>query len=147
MITVRDLLAIKGKDVWAVKPGAGMLEALQLMADKNVGALLVQEGDRVVGIISERDFARGIASSGGFETDAPVSEFMTEEIYTVPLDMSIDKCMQMMTQLHIRHLPVIDEGRVAGIISIGDVVKGVISTQESTIIDMQNYILGRGYGR
>ncbi len=147
MITVRDILTTKGSAVWSVDPGVTMLESLKLMADKNVGALLVKEGEQMVGIVSERDVARNIASSGDFHPDTPVSEFMTQEIYTVPLDMSTDKCMQMMTQLHVRHLPVYQEGQMVGIISIGDVVKSVISDQESTIEDLQNYILGRGYGR
>ncbi len=147
MITVRDILTIKGNAVWSVSPETSMLAALQSMSDKNVGALLVQEGEQMVGIVSERDLARGIASSGDFQPQASVREFMTEEIYTVPLDMSTDKCMQMMTQLHVRHLPVCEEGKMIGIISIGDVVKSVISDQESTIEDLQNYILGRGYGR
>ncbi len=147
MITVRDILSTKGNNIWSVSPDATMLAALKTMAEKNVGALLVKAGDKMVGIVSERDIARGIANTGGFKPDAPVREFMTEEVYTVPLDMSTDKCMQMMTQLHIRHLPVCDQENMIGIISIGDVVKSVISDQESTIEDLQNYIMGRGYGR
>ncbi len=147
MITVRDILTMKGNAIWSVSPDTSMLAALKRMSEKNVGALLVQEGEQMVGIISERDLARGIANSGDFQPDVPVSEYMTEEIYTVPLDMSTDKCMQMMTQLHVRHLPVCDQEKMVGIISIGDVVKSVISDQESTIADLQDYILGRGYGR
>ncbi len=147
MITVRDILSTKGNVIWSVSPDTSMLDTVKYMTEKNVGALLVKKDEQMVGIISERDFARGIANSGGFQPDAPVSDFMTEEIYTAPLDMSTDKCMQMMTQLHIRHLPVCDGNEMVGIISIGDVVKSVITDQESTIEDLQNYILGRGYGR
>jgi len=146
MTTVRDLLNIKGDDVWSVSPDASTLEALKLMAEKKIGALLVMEGEKLVGIVSERDFARRFAEVGSCAIDAPVKEYMTDEVYYVLPDMSINKCMQMMTHLHVRHLPVFEGEKLIGMISIGDVVKEIIRDQESMIQSMENFITGRGYG-
>jgi len=147
MANVRNLLKVKGSDVWSVSPTTSVLNALQLMADKEVGALLVLDSDRIVGIISERDFARSIAETGQCVVESTVGEYMTRDVYTVEPDTSIEECMQMMTQKRIRHLPVLENGRLVGLISIGDVVKGIISNKESTINSLENYIEGRGYGQ
>jgi CBS domain-containing protein len=144
---VKDLLRIKGGRVWSVTPKTTLLEALKLMAEKNIGALIVLEGEKVAGIISERDMARKLAMNEmGCKPTMPVEEFMTEEVYVVKPDDSINECMQLMTMKHFRHLPVMEGGKLEGLISIGDVVKQVIDDQQSTIISMENYILGRGYG-
>ena len=147
MANVRNLLKVKGSDVWSVSPTTSVLNALQLMADKEVGALLVLDSDRIVGIISERDFVRSIAETGQCVVESTVGEYMTRDVYTVEPDTSIEECMQMMTQKRIRHLPVLENGRLVGLISIGDVVKGIISNKESTINSLENYIEGRGYGQ
>ncbi|HSV85819.1 MAG TPA: CBS domain-containing protein [Levilinea sp.] len=146
MTTVRDLLNIKGEEIWSVSPEATTLEALKVMAEKKVGALLVMEGEKLVGIVSERDFARRFAEMGACQIDVPVKEYMTDEVYFVLPDMSVNKCMQMMTHLHVRHLPVFEGEKLIGMISIGDVVKEIIRDQESLIQSMENFITGRGYG-
>jgi CBS domain-containing protein len=146
MATVRDLLNMKGEEVYSIGPEASTLDALKLMAEKKIGALLVMEGEKLVGIVSERDFARRFAEVGTCAIDAPVKEYMTDEVYFVLPEMSIQKCMQMMTHLHVRHLPVFEGEKLAGMISIGDVVKEIIRDQESLIQSMENFITGRGYG-
>lgn len=146
MITIRDLLKNKGNQVWSISPDTSVIETLQLMAEKDVGALLVLEGDQIAGIISERDFVRSIAETERCILKTTVLEYMTKKVITVELDQSIDECMQMMTKERIRHLPVVEGGKLVGLISIGDVVKELISNKESTINNLQNYIEGRGYG-
>ncbi|MEJ5201055.1 MAG: CBS domain-containing protein [Anaerolineales bacterium] len=149
MATVQDLLRVKGSDVWSVSPDTSVLEALELMAEKNIGALLVldQEG-KIAGIVSERDFARHIAKAGQCIVDEPVKNFMTEEVIGVHPETSIDECMMLMTKQRIRHLPVATkEGKLVGMISIGDVVKQVIADQSILIASLENYILGRDYPR
>jgi CBS domain-containing protein len=147
MATVRDLLRIKGNQVWSVGPEATVLEALEIMADKNVGALVVLENEQLRGIISERDFVRAIAKNGNCLIDAPVKEYMTREVYSAGLDLNTDECMTLMSARHIRHLPVMVEGKLAGLISIGDVVKEVVSSKELTIQSLENYISGTGYNQ
>lgn len=147
MITVHNLLQIKGNAVWGIAPQTLVLDALKVMADKDVGALLVLEGDKLMGIISERDFARMIAASGQCQISESVDKYMTREVFTVSPEQTIDECMQLMTLKRIRHLPVVSTGFLVGLISIGDVVKGIISEQGSTIVELENYITGRGFGR
>jgi len=146
MITVRQLLKDKGEDVWSIPPAATIREALQFMAARDIGAILVMESDRVVGIFSERDFARCAALREDLSLNLPVTELMTETVYFADLDQTIDDCMQLMTAKHFRHLPVIENTRVVGVISIGDVVKSMIENREVTIHGLENYILGRDYG-
>jgi CBS domain-containing protein len=147
MATVRDLLKIKGNQVWFIGPETSVLEALKLMSEKNVGALIVLQNEQLVGIISERDFARAIAKIGQCLIEAPVKDFMTKEVYTVRPDLSIDECMSMMSEKKIRHLPVMAENKLVGLISIGDVVKEVVSAKETTIHTLENYIEGTDYNR
>jgi CBS domain-containing protein len=147
MITVHNLLQIKGDAVWGIAPQTSVLDALKVMADKDVGALMVLEDEKLVGIISERDFARMIAVSGQCIITETVDQYMTREVFTVAPDQTIDDCMALMTVKRIRHLPVVAEGQLVGLISIGDVVKGIISEQGSTIVELENYITGRGFGR
>ncbi len=147
MANVRDLLRMKGDQVWSVKPDATVLEALKLMAEKEVGALLVIDEGGIAGIISERDFARSIADMEECLIYSMVQDYMTTEIYAVGPDHNMEECMQLMTQKHIRHLPVLEKNRLVGLISIGDVVKEVISGKESTINILESYIEGRGYNQ
>jgi CBS domain-containing protein len=143
MKTVRQLLEGKGDNVWSIHPDATVYEALTLMADKNIGAVLViDERDNLVGILSERDYARKVILRGRLSRDTLVHEIMTERVVYVRPDQSIEDCMALMTDKRIRHLPVVDEGQVSGVISIGDVVKAIISEQEFVIEQLENYITG-----
>ncbi len=143
MITVKDILDEKGHTAWTIGPDAKVLEALELMAKKGLGALVVLENDEVVGIMSERDYARKIILMGRQSQDTPVRDIMTREVYGVHDDTTADECMALMTDKHIRHLPVCKEGKLAGIISIGDVVKAVITDQKVKIENLENYIMGK----
>jgi CBS domain-containing protein len=143
MITVSQILKDKGREVWTIAPEARVFEALKLMAEKSVGALLVVEKDRVVGIISERDYARKVILKGKSSANIPVRDIMTPRIFGVHPDTKAEECLALMTDKHIRHLPVFDKDRLVGIISIGDVVKAVISQQNVLITHLENYISGK----
>jgi CBS domain-containing protein len=143
MKTVRQLLQAKGFSVWAVDPDATVFTALELMAEKNVGALLVLQEGRMIGIFSERDYARKIILKGKHSKDTLVREVMTESPICVGPDKSIEECMALMTDNHIRHLPVLEGDHLLGVVSIGDVVKSIIMEQQGTITDLENYITGR----
>ncbi len=147
MITVKNLLEAKGDEVYSTRPQATVLEALQQMAAKGIGALVVLDGEALVGVISERDFVYEIAKTGVCIIDETVDQHMTKEVITIRPEDTIDECMGLMTVKRIRHLPVVEKGRLVGLVSIGDVVKGEISTREMTIEELENYIQGRGYGR
>ena len=147
MTTVRDLLKTKGNQVWSISQETSVLEALEFMAEKNVGAVVVLEKGNMVGIISERDFARAIARLGRCLIKAPVKDFMTKDVFTVRPELSTDECLSLMSEKKIRHLPVMVEDKLVGLISIGDIVKEVISSKESTIHSLENYIEGTGYNR
>jgi CBS domain-containing protein len=142
MKSVRMLLRGKGCDVLTVAPEAPVFLALEIMAEKNVGALLVVEGKRLVGIFSERDYARKVILKGKTSRDTPVREIMTSRVVHVDPAQTINDCMTLMTENRIRHLPVLDAGELVGVISIGDVVKAIISEQEFVIEQLQNYIQG-----
>lgn len=143
MNTVKDILAEKGKQIWSVEPKTSLLETLKILRSHNVGALLVLKEGTVEGIISERDFSYRIAEKGDCPLDAPVSIWMTKEVIAISSNTTINECMQLMSREHIRHLPVVDDSRLVGIISIGDVVRAVISGQQSTILGLENYILSQ----
>jgi CBS domain-containing protein len=143
MITVKQLIQQKGNAVWSISPDANVYEALKLLAEKEVGALLVVDQDRIAGIISERDYARKVILKGKTSMETPVREIMTSRVFTVKPDQTIEDCMAMMTTNRIRHLPVVDGERLVGVISIGDVVKAIISQQEFVIEQLENYITGR----
>jgi CBS domain-containing protein len=142
MKIVKQLLQSKGGKVWSVGPDTKVIEALRLMADKNVGALMVTEGEKLVGIISERDYARKVVLKEKSSTDVPVKEIMTGKVFVIGPDTSIQECMALMTEQRVRHLPVLEEKKLVGVISIGDVVKAIISEQEFMIEQLQNYIVG-----
>jgi len=143
MHTVKDMLKEKGSNVWTISPEAKVIDALKLMADKKIGALAVMYKNQVVGILSERDYARKVILKGKSSLDTPVKEIMTCQVYCVGLETPAEECMALMTQKRIRHLPVIDKGKLAGLISIGDVVKSVISEHKITIGHLQDYIQGK----
>ncbi len=143
--TARDILRSKGSDIWSVPPGATVYEALRLMADKNIGAVLVMEGDRLLGIFSERDYARKVDLLGKRAADTPVQTIMTRRVVCVRPDETIEECMALMTDKRVRHLPVVENDRVVGLVSIGDVVKAIISEQEFIIGQLENYITGASY--
>jgi CBS domain-containing protein len=142
MITLRQLLQSKGGEIWSVTSTSTVFDALRTMADKNVGALLVIDEGRLVGIVSERDYARKVALKGKSSKDTLVKEIMTEKVVYIRPDESIEECMALMTEKHFRHLPVIDNGTLIGVISIGDVVRTVISEQKFIIAQLENYISG-----
>lgn len=142
MATVMDVLKEKGNKIYTVSPGDTILEALKLMAEAQIGAVLVMENDKVVGIFSERDYARRGTLKGNSVT-TPVKEVMTGEVYYVDPDRSAEACLAQMTDKHIRHLPVLKDGKVVGVVSIGDVVKSMIADQNELIKGLENYILGR----
>ncbi len=142
MITVRQLLRGKGHDVWHIAPDASVYDALKLMAIKEIGSLLVLEGEELVGIISERDYARKVVLKEKTTVDTPVKEIMTQEVISLRPEQTIQECMALMTDKRIRHLPVLENDRLVGIISIGDVVKAIISQQEFMIEQLERYIDG-----
>jgi CBS domain-containing protein len=143
MITVRRLLEKKGDAIWSIPPHATVFEALGLMAEMNIGAVLVIEDEVLVGIISERDYARKIILKGKTSMDTLVWEIMTATVVYVNPDQTIEECMALMTEKRIRHLPVFEDDQLIGVVSIGDVVKELISEQEFVIEQLVNYISGR----
>jgi len=140
MRTVRQLLEAKAPEVFAIGPNAPVLDAIKLMADKRIGALLVMDAGRLVGIVSERDYARKVVLQGRSSKDTPVRDIMTAEVMTVGLNDSADRCMQLVTDRRIRHLPVLDGDAVLGVVSIGDLVKAVIEDQQLELDQLQRYI-------
>jgi CBS domain-containing protein len=142
MKTVTHLLRTKGSEVHTISPDAAVFEALSVMAERNVGAVLVVEGERLIGILSERDYARKVILKGKASKEIPVREIMTSHVLYVRPHQTIDDCMALMTDKRVRHLPVLDGERLVGVISIGDVVKAIIAEQEFMIEQLQNYISG-----
>ncbi len=142
MKTVKEILQTKGHDVLSITPDATVYEALKIMADKNVGALVVLNGETVAGLLSERDYARKVILHGKSSREMQVREIMTSKVYYMRPEQSLQDCMEQMTDKRVRHLPVLEGDRLVGIISIGDVVKEIIADQESTIKLLENYITG-----
>jgi CBS domain-containing protein len=140
--TISDILNHKGRQVWSVDPDTTVLDAIKLMAEKNVGALLVMEGERLVGILSERDYTRKVVLKGKASKDTAVREILSGRVIQVPPSHSVDDCMRLMTEHHVRHLPVMEGEKVLGIVSIGDLVNHVITAQSQTIQQLQTYITG-----
>ncbi|HEY0662955.1 MAG TPA: CBS domain-containing protein [Lysobacter sp.] len=140
MRTVRQLLEAKAPEIYAIGPDSPVIDAIRLMAEKRIGAVLVMEGQRLVGILSERDYARKIVLQGRSSSDTPVRDIMTADVITVRLDDSADHCMQIVTDQRIRHLPVVQAGQVQGVVSIGDLVKAVIEDQQLELDQLQRYI-------
>jgi CBS domain-containing protein len=142
MKTVDQILQAKGRELWSIDPDASVYEALKLLAEKNIGALLVRNQEDLVGIFSERDYARRIILKGKSSKETRVREVMTEKPICVGPAGNVEECMALMTNNHIRHLPVLDGNRVMGVVSIGDIVKEIIREQQSTISHLENFITG-----
>jgi len=142
MKLVSDILNSKGHEIWAVKPDDTVFDSLQLMAEKGIGALLVMDGDKLVGIVTERDYARKVILEGKSSKDSTVKEIMTTKVLCVSPERTVDECMALMTDKRARHLPVLDHKHVVGVVSIGDLVKAVISEQQILIDQLQHYISG-----
>jgi len=144
MASVTSLVQGKGPDVWTIAPDASVYEAIAMMAARMVGALVIVDGQKVVGIVSERDYARKVILQGKSSRDTPVRAIMTEKVQYVRPEQTIDDCMALMTARHIRHLPVMVDERLVGIVSIGDIVKALIDDQTVRIQQLEGYITGSG---
>lgn len=142
MTLVKHLLDAKGRDVLSIAPDASVLDAIKKMAEHGIGALLVMDGDALSGIVTERDYARKVILLGRYSDDTPVRDIMTADVKTVSSDNNVRHCMDLMTDKRVRHLPVVDEGRVGGVISIGDLVKAIIEEQQQEIEQLGHYISG-----
>ena len=140
--TISEILHQKGNQVWSIDPNTMVFDAIQLMADKNIGALLVTEGSRLVGILTERDYTRKVALKGKSSKQTPVKEILSGQVIHVSPDHTIEECLRLMTDHRVRHLPVLEADRIVGIISIGDLVNWIINAQSSTINLLQTYISG-----
>jgi CBS domain-containing protein len=138
--TVRLVLKRKGQDVWHISPDACVYDAIEIMANKYVGALLVVSEGNLIGVISERDYARKVILQGKLSTQTQVREIMTSPAISVTPEQTVQDCMRIMTDKHIRHLPVIEDGKILGVVSIGDLVKWMISAQQQTISQLHDYI-------
>lgn len=142
MISIRQLLKRKGSEVWSTSPDASVYEALQLLAEKNIGALVVLRDGELKGVISERDYARKVVLHHKTSMKTPVKEIMTEEVITVGTGSTVEEAMALMTDKRIRHLPVVEGEKIVGVVSIGDLVKAIIADQEFTIDQLEKYISG-----
>lgn len=142
MKTIKEILEAKGSHFWTIAPDASVMDALKLMAEKEVGALVVTEDGKLVGIISERDYARKVILMGRASRDTRVQEIMTRRVLCIQPHQTVDECMALMTEKRIRHLPVVSDGDVLGIISVGDLVKAIIADQQFVIDQLVSYING-----
>ena len=142
MRSVRQLLEAKAPEVFAIGPDAPVIDAIRLMAEKRIGALLVMQAGKLAGILSERDYARKVVLQGRSSKDTPVRDIMTAQVVTIGLDDTAEHCMQLVTDRRIRHLPVVDGGHVLGVVSIGDLVRAVIEDQQLELDQLQRYIAG-----
>jgi len=140
--SISEILNHKGSTVWTIAPEATVFDAIQMMADKNIGALLVTDHDKLVGIISERDYTRKVALKGKSSKQTAVKEIISDQVIYVRPHQTVEDCMRLMTTHRIRHLPVLDDSRILGVVSIGDLVNWIISAQTSTIHQLQTYIAG-----
>lgn len=142
MKRVKDILAVKGDDIWSVGPNQSVYDAILLLAEKGIGALIVLDNEQLVGIISERDYARQIILKGRSSENTLVKDIMSGKVITARPDDEIQECMHLMTEKRIRHLPIVDDDDLVGMISIGDLVRAIIAEQQSTIGDLEKYIRG-----
>src|SRR6266481_8061882 len=140
--TINEILSHKGAQVWSISPDATVFDAIQMMADKNIGALLVTQADKLVGILTERDYTRKIALKGKSSKQTAVREILSGQVIHATPDHTIEECMRLMTDHRVRHLPVLDGEKICGLVSIGDLVNWIISAQTTTIQQLQTYISG-----
>ncbi|MFT4676607.1 MAG: CBS domain-containing protein [Patiriisocius sp.] len=147
MLRIKDLLSDKGRDVWSVHPEQSVFQAIKMMAEREVGALVVcNDENKLIGIISERDYARKVILKGKASIQTKVAEIMSQPVVTVAEEARIDECMDLMTRRKIRHLPVLDRSTLIGMISVGDIVKAIISEQSFTITQLERYVRGEEAG-
>lgn len=142
MASIRQLLDSKGHEVWTIDPDESVFQAIERMADKQIGALVVMRDEKLVGIVSERDYARKVILKGRSSNETPVRDIMTSKVYWARPGQTVGECMALMTEKHVRHLPILDGDRVDGMISIGDLVKSIIAEQQFVIEQLENYIHG-----
>jgi CBS domain-containing protein len=140
--TISEILSHKGTQVWSISPEATVFDAIQMMADRNIGALLVTQADKLVGILTERDYTRKVALKGKSSKQTAVKEILSGQVIHVSPDHTVEDCMRLMTDHRVRHLPILEADRIVGIISIGDLVNWIITAQSSTIHQLQTYISG-----
>ncbi|HZR21648.1 MAG TPA: CBS domain-containing protein [Verrucomicrobiae bacterium] len=140
--TISEILSHKGGQVWSISPDEMVFDAIQMMAEKNIGALLVTESERLVGILTERDYTRKVALKGKSSKQTAVKEILSGNIIHVTPDHTVEECMRLMTENRVRHLPVLEGDRIVGVVSIGDLVNWIITAQSSTIHQLQTYISG-----
>lgn len=140
METVAQLLEDKGSEVWTIRPDASVFEAIEMMAEKGIGALVVMEGNTIVGLVSERDYARNVVLKGRASRATPIREIMTRRVICARPAQSVEECMALMTDKRVRHLPVVDGDRLCGLVSIGDLVKAIITEQQFIIEQLEHYI-------
>lgn len=140
--TIGEILNYKGSNTWCISPEATVFDAIQLMADKNVGSLLVTEADKLVGIVSERDYTRKVALKGKSSKQTAVREVLSGAVISVSPQHTVEECLRLMTDHRTRHLPVLEDAKIVGVVSIGDLVNWIISAQTSTIQQLQTYISG-----
>jgi CBS domain-containing protein len=145
MLKVKDLLAHKGRNVWSVSSRETAYYALELMAEKDIGALMVVDEGKFVGIFSERDYARKVILHGKSSRETPVAELMTKDVYSIETEKSVEECMALMTAVHCRHMPVLENHRLIGVVTVGDIVKAIISHQKLRISDLESYITGNEF--
>lgn len=143
-ITLAALLEMKGYDVYSIAPNDSVFDAIKLMSERGVGALLVMEGTQLVGIVSERDYTRKVVLQGRASRETAVADIMTTNVFTASLDLTLEQAMRLVSERRIRHLPVTKEGRVVGVVSSGDMIKTLVTVQKETIEQLQHYI-GGGY--
>jgi len=144
---VSSILQVKGNEVYSVKKDTSIIDVLDLMTQKRIGAVLVMENGKIAGIFSERDFVRKVSRTRNLSLDIPVSQLMTKDVFVISPDESIDECMAIMSGTRIRHLPVIEDEKLVGLISIGDVVRSSLEDKDLQIQSMEKYIFGYGYGQ
>ena len=140
--TISEILIHKGSQAWSISPDEMVFDAIQLMADKNIGALLVTQGERLVGILTERDYTRKVALKGKSSKQTQVKEILSGQVIHVTPDHTVEECLRLMTDHRVRHLPVLEAERIVGVVSIGDLVNWIITAQSSTIHQLQTYIAG-----
>lgn len=143
MQTAKSILKSKGSDIFSLSPDDSVYQAIELMAEKHVGAVLVVSDDQLVGIMSERDYARKVVLKGKMSKQTAVKDIMSSPVFFVSPDFTVDQCMQLMTLRRVRHLPVIEKGKIVGVLSIGDLVKTIIEEQAQTIEHLERYITGK----
>ena len=141
MRPVKNVLKEKGKEIWSIDPGASVFDAIELMAQKEVGALLVLDGEKLVGIVSERDYTRKVILKGRASKKTRIKSIMTSPVICTDAEQNVESCMALMTAKGIRHLPVLEKDRLVGVVSLGDLVKAIIAEQESEIRSLESYIL------